>query len=221
MINCTSYALLVAANEELEFNKQEASLSQSSDTPWPQSFRSPSKPLTVVNAPGTFQRKDSDIIKAAKENLRKFPSKSSMKRKEVDIELALASERTNSSSARTVSSVSTMSSEGSDRNKSLLEQHSNRYHQEQGKDSSHHSHNGQEGSPLPNPRSLSSDGNLAPSSSSARAQEEDGYDDYNGKSNGSQKGKHKGQTTNSSGSSPQLSRNVSFCQEVILIQYYR
>merc|ERR1739848_115293 len=117
MGSCFSRALLSKgpkANEELEINKEEASLSQSSDnTAWPQSFRSPSKPLTVVNAPGTFHRKGSDIIRAAKENLRKFPSKSSLKRNyNPDIELVLSSSRRKnsacSSSARsgTGSSVS-------------------------------------------------------------------------------------------------------------------
>jgi len=221
MGSCFSRALSKApkANEELEFNKEEASLSQSSDnTAWPQSFRSPSKPLTVVNAPGTFHRKDSDIIRAAKENLRKFPSKSSLKRNySPDIELALSSSRrrnntASSSSARsgTGSSVS-MSSEGSERNKSLLGFHRTRSSEGttttnnnngSHNDSSHHSHsNGQDSS-------ASDRNHLAPS-----LQEERGEGSKEGEKQNSKKSK----TT----PPPPLNRNVSFCQEVILIQYYK
>jgi hypothetical protein len=231
MGSCFSRALLSKgpkANEELEFNKEEASLSQSSDnTAWPQSFRSPSKPLTVVNAPGTFHRKDSDIIRAAKENLRKFPSKSSLKRNyNPDIELVLSSSgrknTASSSSARsgTGSSVSMSSEASSERNKSLLGFHSTRSSEGSSgattdnrnngshKDSSHHSYsNGQDSS-------VSDLNHLAPS-----LQEEADEADEEERGEGSKGGKQnkKSRTT----PPPPLNRNVSFCQEVILIQYYK
>mmetsp|Transcript_5215 Transcript_5215/g.9329 ORF Transcript_5215/g.9329 Transcript_5215/m.9329 type:complete len:170 (-) Transcript_5215:122-631(-) len=148
--------------EEMEFRRHESSLARSSDASG-SDYNAAN--LTVINTVN-LRRRDSEIIRTAKENLRKFPRKSSMKNKDVDS--VLSSDR------------SSLSSDSDSR--ALMKSMK---------------------SSLDSDRSGGSD--LAPTSS--RTQFSEGTN-----TNGSQTDRPK---------SDQFNRSVSFCQEVILIQYHR
>mmetsp|Transcript_5977 Transcript_5977/g.14807 ORF Transcript_5977/g.14807 Transcript_5977/m.14807 type:complete len:178 (+) Transcript_5977:54-587(+) len=177
MGGCFSRALLTDRDkgspaEELTFRQQELSLSSRSDGGGVigeslSDYHSAASNLTVINTIN-LRRRDSEIIKTAKENLRKFPRKSSLKN--TDVEDFLDKDGGSGQGATPMSNG--VNGSGSNRDSK----------QEKGSDASAD--------------------DLAPTSAPGQQQGD------------SSSGKDKTPPES-------LKRNVSFCQEVILIQYYK
>ena len=169
--------------EEVEFKKREPSLSQSSDRlSWRASdrgAREKQQAVTVVNQIN-LKRRDSEIIRTAKENLKKLPTRSSLK--------SFSTSEAGLTTATTMETVDTMSPADSGRD--LLEA-SRRATTRR--------------TPLP-PAEGSAASNLSGGASSQRA-------------NGDSEGTGARSLAADKIESHRLKRTVSFCQEVILIQY--